>query len=102
MPTYEYECLDCGYHFEMFQMMNDEPIKTCPKCYRPVRRLIGTGSGIIFKGTGFYATDYRKAKPLQTTEGTRDQSQKASQKNKAEGKGNSQKETPRTEDIKPQ
>jgi len=60
MPTYEYQCLDCGYRFERFQMMSDEPIKTCPKCRRRVRRLIGSGSGIIFKGSGFYATDYRK------------------------------------------
>jgi putative FmdB family regulatory protein len=60
MPTYEYQCLDCGYRFERFQMMNDEPVKICPKCHQRVRRLIGTGGGIIFKGPGFYATDYRK------------------------------------------
>ena len=84
MPTYEYECLDCGHHFEVFQMMNDEPIKTCPKCYRSVRRLIGTGSGIIFKGPGFYATDYRKTKPLQTS--GENHSQKAPGDNKAGNK----------------
>ncbi len=61
MPTYEYECLKCGYEFEKFQMMTDEPIKTCPKCKKSVRRLIGTGGGIIFKGPGFYATDYKKS-----------------------------------------
>ncbi len=60
MPTYEYECLECGYLFEKFQMMTDKPLKKCPKCSKPVRRLIGTGSGIIFKGSGFYATDYKK------------------------------------------
>ena len=68
MPTYEYECINCGHHFEVFQMMSDKPIKTCPKCRKPVRRLIGTGSGIIFKGPGFYATDYRKTKPPQAAE----------------------------------
>ena len=59
MPTYEYECLKCGHHFELFQRMSDEPVKVCPKCGGKVRRLIGTGAGILFKGSGFYSTDYR-------------------------------------------
>lgn len=63
MPTYEYECKSCGYAFEKSQSMADSPLKKCPKCSKPVRRLIGSGSGIIFKGAGFYATDYRKGKP---------------------------------------
>lgn len=58
MPTYEYECLRCGYRFEEFQKMSDEPVKRCPQCRGKVKRLIGAGSGIIFKGSGFYATDY--------------------------------------------
>jgi len=58
MPTYEYECSSCGHRFEQFQHMSDEPLKTCSKCGAVLRRLIGTGSGIIFKGSGFYATDY--------------------------------------------
>jgi len=59
MPTYEYECTKCGYEFERFQNMSDEPLKRCPKCRCKVRRLIGAGAGIIFKGSGFYETDYR-------------------------------------------
>jgi len=59
MPTYEYECQECGFRFERFQNMTDEPIKRCPKCNGHVKRLIGPGAGIIFKGSGFYATDYR-------------------------------------------
>ena len=59
MPTYEYECEKCGITFERFQSIKDEPIKKCPKCDGKVRRLISTGVGIIFKGSGFYATDYR-------------------------------------------
>ncbi|MEW6686166.1 MAG: FmdB family zinc ribbon protein [Candidatus Edwardsbacteria bacterium] len=59
MPTYEYECESCGYRFERFQSITAEPIKQCPICGGEVKRLIGVGSGIIFKGTGFYATDYR-------------------------------------------
>ncbi|MDR3130382.1 MAG: zinc ribbon domain-containing protein [Treponema sp.] len=57
MPTYEYECKSCAYTFDAFQSMNDEPLKTCPQCGKDVRRLINGGSGVIFKGSGFYVTD---------------------------------------------
>jgi len=60
MPTYEYECTDCGYQFTKFQKMSDEPVKVCPKCSGSVRRLISGGAGMIFKGSGFYVTDYKK------------------------------------------
>ncbi len=60
MPTYEYECPDCGHHFELFQQMSDPVKRKCPECSgRKLKRLIGTGAGIIFKGSGFYETDYR-------------------------------------------
>lgn len=67
MPTYEYLCQKCGQTFEAFQSMRDEPFRECPKelCRLPkwghgkVKRLPGTGAGIIFKGSGFYSTDYR-------------------------------------------
>ena len=58
MPTYEYECPQCGV-FEFVQGMRDERLKQCPTCGRKVRRLLGTGAGVIFKGSGFYQTDYR-------------------------------------------
>lgn len=62
MPTYEYECRNCNHRFDLFQPITAKPIKTCPKCKRAkARRLIGKGAGIIFKGTGFYQTDYRSA-----------------------------------------
>jgi putative FmdB family regulatory protein len=60
MQTYEYECKSCGHTFDAFQSMKDEPIKICPQCGREVRRLINGGSGIIFKGSGFYVTDKGK------------------------------------------
>ena len=61
MPTYEYECKTCGHHFEKFQGINDTPIKICPECGGQVRRLPGIGAGVIFKGSGFYATDYARS-----------------------------------------
>ena len=60
MPTYEYECTSCKHTFEASQKMTDQPLTKCPKCHKKVKRLISIGSGIIFKGSGFYATDYRK------------------------------------------
>ena len=60
MPTYDYVCDACQYAFELFQGIHDSVKRKCPKCRKPkLRRLIGTGGGILFKGTGFYATDYR-------------------------------------------
>jgi putative FmdB family regulatory protein len=64
MPTYEYACSKCGHHFEKFQSMRDEPLKKCPKCSKSaLKRLIGGGAGLIFKGTGFYITDYKNKPP---------------------------------------
>jgi putative FmdB family regulatory protein len=83
MPTYEYACDKCGRNFEFFQSMKDDPLKTCPKdlCAQKrwgkgkVRRLLGTGAGLIFKGSGFYITDYRsegyKAAAKKESEGTK-------------------------------
>jgi putative FmdB family regulatory protein len=60
MPTYEYICGSCQHHFEKFQSIKARPIRKCPECGKlSVRRLIGAGAGIIFKGSGFYETDYR-------------------------------------------
>ncbi|MFW6164528.1 MAG: FmdB family zinc ribbon protein [Planctomycetota bacterium] len=58
MPTYEYECEATGRRFECFQKMSEKPLRTCPECGGPARRLIGAGGAVIFKGSGFYATDY--------------------------------------------
>lgn len=59
MPTYEYDCPKCRKTFEVFQSIKDKPLRTCPSCKGRVRRRIGTGAGILFKGSGFYQTDYR-------------------------------------------
>jgi putative FmdB family regulatory protein len=60
MPTYEYECVKCQHTFEEFQKITDKPLTSCPKCSGKLRRLITGGAGIIFKGSGFYVTDYKK------------------------------------------
>ena len=61
MPTYDYECSKCGHAFEAFHGISAEPLSECPECNGNVNRLIGTGAGIIFKGSGFYETDYRSS-----------------------------------------
>ena len=60
MPTYEYACRACGHNFEQFQSITSDPVRTCPKCRkRAVERKIGIGAGVLFRGGGFYETDYR-------------------------------------------
>ena len=59
MPTYEYKCLECDKVFEEFQKMTDPPVTSCKFCGGEVKRLISGGSGLLFKGSGFYITDYR-------------------------------------------
>ncbi len=61
MPTYDYECTECGCSFEKFQSITAKPVKKCHECGGSVKRLIGTGAALIFKGSGFYATDYRSS-----------------------------------------
>lgn len=64
MPTYEYECAACGHRFEVFQRMSDDPVETCPECGEDeAERKISAGGGLVFKGSGFYATDYRDPPP---------------------------------------
>jgi putative FmdB family regulatory protein len=60
MPTYDYECDACDHKFELYQSITADPEKKCPKCKKmKLRRLIGTGAAVVFKGSGFYQTDYR-------------------------------------------
>jgi len=85
MPTYEYECRKCGRTFDRFQRISEPPLKSCPHCKGKVRRLIGAGAGIIFKGSGFYSTDYRspgyreaQKKDKETSEPKKEKSKDAS------------------------
>ena len=84
MPTYEYECKKCGNTFDRFQSMSDDPVKICPSCGGEVRRLINGGTGIIFKGTGFYINDSKKTQSSSTVSKTSgDPSSKKGEKPKA-------------------
>lgn len=67
MPTYDYECEKCEHHFKKFQRMTDDLVKKCPECGSTVKRLIGKGGGFIFKGSGFYQTDYKGSSPKKET-----------------------------------
>ncbi|MCB9869389.1 MAG: zinc ribbon domain-containing protein [Planctomycetes bacterium] len=73
MPTYAYECESCQHSFEEFQSMSSKPLRKCPACGKPkLVRLIGPGAGIIFKGSGFYETDYRSASYRKAKEADKD------------------------------
>lgn len=81
MPTYDYECDACGHKFELFQSIVDKPVRKCPECKKlKLRRLFGTGAALVFKGSGFYTTDYRS-----------DSYKKAAQADSNSGSGSSEK-----------
>jgi len=84
MPTYEYECLNCGYKFESFEKISDIPFyKDCPRCGKnKAKRLISNGAGLIFKGTGFYVTDYKKKTTGSSQEKTESSSKGEEKKSK--------------------
>jgi len=89
MPTYEYKCSKCDHTFEMFQSITADPIKECPSCgISAVERVIGTGGAIIFKGSGFYQTDYRseeyKSKAKKESEAASPESNSNKQEKKTE------------------
>jgi putative FmdB family regulatory protein len=98
MPTYEYECKTCGYTFDVFQNMSDEPVKVCPQCGKEVRRLINGGTGIIFKGSGFYITDKNKGSAGISSKTKKDPAAAASAKAESPG---SAPEAAKTAESKP-
>ena len=82
MPTYEYRCKDCGFTFEEFQSIVSEPLRECPKCKGSVERIISGGSGLIFKGSGFYITDYKNKKQITAPSSKRKEEDKVKKKDK--------------------
>ncbi|MGD1045605.1 MAG: zinc ribbon domain-containing protein [Bacteroidota bacterium] len=90
MPTYEYRCKSCGHEFEEFQTMSSDPLIMCPKCAKPtLKRLMSSGVGLIFKGSGFYLTDYKKSN-TSSSSSTKSESKPDS---KSESKPDSKKES---------
>lgn len=96
MPTYEYQCNDCDIRFEKFQSITAEPIKQCPECGGSVRRLISAGGGLIFKGSGFYTTDYR-SEGYKKAEKKEKESSSESKSEKSETKSDSKGESKKSE-----
>jgi len=93
MPTYKYRCKECGHEFEVRQRMSENPLTECPECGGPVRRVVGS-VGIVFKGSGFYVTDNRKANGkgrVQTTEKSGDSADKGKEEGKSEKSEKSEK-----------
>lgn len=90
MPTYEYVCDACEHGFEEFQAITAEPLKKCPECgKRKLRRVIGTGGAVIFKGSGFYQTDYRSDAYKKAAKADKEAASKASESSKSESKSES-------------
>ncbi|MFQ5861657.1 MAG: FmdB family zinc ribbon protein [Candidatus Brocadiales bacterium] len=90
MPTYEYECKGCGHVFERFESITASNVKKCPKCGNRATRLLGAGSAVIFKGSGFYQTDYRSQEYRQKAkaeEGKSTDKGKTAEKGKSPQKG---------------
>ena len=88
MPTYDYQCQVCEHEWELYQSMKDSPVTHCPKCKKKkAKRLLGLGAGIIFKGTGFYVTDYKKKSGKENKESSGDSG--ASDTGKSSGKSSS-------------
>ena len=93
MPTYEYQCQHCGHGFELFQQMSDSVKKKCPECKKlKLKLLIGAGSAVVFKGSGFYETDYRSdsyktgAKAAKESSGSKNENQKTKEKSPSPNK----------------
>ncbi|HWR83336.1 MAG TPA: FmdB family zinc ribbon protein [Candidatus Deferrimicrobium sp.] len=82
MPTYEYRCEKCSHEFEAFQSMTEPPVQTCPMCAGPVKRIISGGAGFLFKGSGFYITDYRSKEYKAAAEKDKDKTSSASSDSK--------------------
>jgi len=93
MPTYEYRCTECGHRFEVFQMISDPPVDQCPICGGHVEKLISAGAGLLFKGSGFYITDYRSSSYKKAAESE----SKSSSSSSDSSSGSSEKSSTKTE-----
>jgi putative FmdB family regulatory protein len=100
MPTYDYECDACGHAFELFQSISEPVKKKCPDCGKPkLRRLFGTGAAVVFKGSGFYQTDYRSDSYKKAAE--KDKPSDSKGETKSDAKSESKSETKPSSESKP-
>jgi putative FmdB family regulatory protein len=101
MPTYDYQCQACGHDWELYQSMKDSPVTHCPKCKKKkAKRLLGLGAGIIFKGTGFYETDYKKKSGNEKKESSGDSGSSESKKPTDKSNSSSSESSSQKKDIK--
>ncbi len=99
MPTYQYRCSECGHEFEEMQTITADPITECPNCSGKVQRVISGGGGFLFKGTGFYITDYRDSKYKEASKKEKDSALPES-KSKDKKSNTSDKSTKKTDSTK--
>lgn len=84
MPTYEYQCKSCGYEFDELQSIKAEPLTICPQCKQPsLKRLLSGGAGLVFKGSGFYQTDYNKSQTSVSSASSKKSDPKPKEKNES-------------------
>ena len=101
MPTYDYQCDACDHSFDAFQGISEEPLKKCPKCHKKkLRRLFGAGAGLIFKGSGFYLTDYRSESYKQAAAADKPASDPAASESKSSKAPESKSSEPKTKPAK--
>jgi putative FmdB family regulatory protein len=102
MPTYDYECDACGHEFELFQSITESPKKKCPACKKSkLRRLFGTGAAVMFKGSGFYQTDYRSESYKKSAEADKSASSESSSSGTSDTKSESSSKSESKSDSKP-
>ncbi len=89
MPTYQYRCKECSHEFSEFQSITADPLSTCPECGGAVQRLISGGAGFLFKGDGFYTTDYRSENYKKAEKADKDSSSTKTDGSKSDGAGSS-------------
>ena len=99
MPTYDYRCDACGHEFELFQAISESHKRKCPECNKlKLRRLFGTGAAVVFKGSGFYQTDYRSESYKKGAEADKKAKESKSEKKKSDSKDATTKKEPKSKD----
>ena len=100
MPTYEYKCKGCEEAFEIFQKISEDPLKSCPVCGGELKRIISGGAGIIFKGSGFYTTDYKNSSSsISSPSSEEKKNEEKNEEKKSESKSENKKEETKKQTV---